>query len=128
MARIVVADDDEQVRSVFRIALEKAGDDGGAAVEGEAALKLCREQPADVAIVDIVMPGKEGIETISQLKTEFPETKIVAISGGGRVGADSYLELARRFGAHRTVAKPIDNQDLLDVVREMLGGSGDGGP
>ena len=122
MARIVVVDDDEQVRSVFRIALERAGYDVGEAAEGGAALKLCRAQPVDVAIVDIVMPGKEGIETISELKAEFPDTKIVAISGGGRAGPGSYLELARRFGAHRTFAKPIDNDELLAVVRELLGG------
>lgn len=122
MARIVVVDDDEQVRTVFRIALEQNGYDVGEAAEGGAALKSCRAQPADLAIIDIVMPGKEGIETIAELKAEFPDIKIVAISGGGSAGPGTYLELAGRLGAHRTFAKPIRNDELLAVVRELLGG------
>ncbi len=66
--------------------LQKEGYETISASDGQIAMKLCRENPADVVITDIIMPEKEGIETIVELKREFPGIKIIAMSGGGRIG------------------------------------------
>lgn len=67
------------------------------------------------------MPEKEGIETIRELKRDFPEVKIVAMSGGGRIGPEGYLEVAKVLGAQRTLTKPLERETLLRVVRELIG-------
>ena len=66
------------------------------------------------------MPEKEGFETIMELKKDFPDVKIIAISGGGRMEPNSYLQLAKQVGAIRTFLKPIDRKELLKAVRELL--------
>jgi DNA-binding NarL/FixJ family response regulator len=66
------------------------------------------------------MPEKEGIETITELKREFPNVKIIAISGGGRNIPDAYLQIAKNLGAERTFPKPIDWPELIKTVRELL--------
>ena len=66
------------------------------------------------------MPGKEGIETIRDLRREFPRVKIIAVSGGGRIGPDSYLKMAKGVGALRTLSKPFDRMTLLKAVEEVI--------
>jgi CheY-like chemotaxis protein len=121
MPRILVIDDDDQVRAVIRLALERAGYDVEEACDGEAAIKRYRADPADLIITDIVMPGKEGLETIMELRKDFPDVKIIAISGGGRLNPQSYLDLARKLGAFRSFSKPVARRDLLEAVSELLG-------
>lgn len=120
MKRILVIDDDDQVRAMIRQMLEKAGYSVMEAQDGEVGMKLHRHNPADLIITDIFMPEKEGLETIRELRRDFPEVKIIAISGGGMTGALSYLSLAKGFGALRTIAKPFDRQELLATVKEIL--------
>jgi DNA-binding NarL/FixJ family response regulator len=67
------------------------------------------------------MPDKEGLETIMELRQEFPELGIVAVSGGGRLGPDSYLPLAIKMGAQRTLSEPFTRQEILDTVADLLG-------
>ena len=81
---------------------------------------------ADVVITDIFMPEKEGIETILAIRHEFPEARIIAISGGGEGSRFSYLCYARQLGATRTLAKPFSPSQLLGVIEEMLGAQDDG--
>lgn len=120
MARILVIDDEVQVRTMLRQMLERSGYEVMDAEDGEGAIQLHREQPADLIITDIIMPGKEGIATISELLRNFPELKIIAISGGGRIGPEEYLDIARRLGAMRTLTKPIERKELLEAVQELL--------
>lgn len=120
MARILVIDDDDRVLAVLHQTLEREGYDVVRASDGKEGVKLYREQPTDLIITDIVMPEKEGIETIMELKQDFPEARIIAISGGGRISAEEYLLLAEKLGAARTLPKPIERQDLLRTVRELL--------
>ncbi len=82
MARILIIDDDLQIREMMEQMLQKEGYETIGASDGQIAMKLCRENPADVVITDIIMPEKEGIETIVELKREFPGIKIIAMSGG----------------------------------------------
>ena len=121
MARILIIDDDDQFRSMLRKMLEKAGyNDIEEATNGSIGMKLFREDPFDVVITDIIMPDKEGIETIIELTDDYPQIKIIAMSGGGRIGPQDYLETAKRLGASRTMAKPFNYSELIDTVHELL--------
>lgn len=121
MARILIVDDDEQVRAMLCATLAWAGHDADGAPNGKAAICMQRERPADLVITDIVMPEKEGLETIRDLRKGWPDTRIIAISGGGRFGAGCYLGLASRLGAGRVFQKPVDQEVLLTAISELLG-------
>ena len=122
MKRILVIDDEEQIRSMLRMMLEDAGYEVEDASDGNIGIMVFREKPADVIIIDILMPEKEGIETIMELRQDFPGIKIIAISGGGRFKSPTtFLTMAEHFGADRTFTKPIDRDALLSAVQELLG-------
>ena len=125
MARILLIDDEEQVLCMLRLVLENAGYEVVIASDGEEGLKRFHSEPSDLVITDLVMPGKEGIETITELRKEQPQIKIIAISGGGRIPPDGYLATARQLGADRAFAKPVRKEVLLEAVRELLGGAAD---
>ena len=101
--------------------LRRAGYEVVEASNGIEGLRLYREKRPHLVITDIVMPKKEGLETILDLKREDPQLKIIAISGGGRVGPESYLDIAEGFGADRILAKPFDSKELLEVMHDLLG-------
>lgn len=82
----------------------------------DAGIELIRTERADVAVVDILMPDRDGLEAIGQLRKARPDLRIVAISGGGRVGPQVYLDLARQIGADAILVKPIDEHALGDAV------------
>lgn len=120
MARILVIDDEQQARTLFHNLLVRAGHETVTVPDGEDGLHLMERQPFEVVVTDLVMPGKEGIETIMDLRAQYPEVKIIAISGGGRIGPDNYLEAAAGLGADRTFAKPVKREDLLAAIDELL--------
>jgi DNA-binding NtrC family response regulator len=121
MARILLIDDDEQVRSMVKRMLARAGyADVLEAGDGLAGMRLFGREPFDLVITDIIMPGQEGIETIMELSRDYPRTKIIAMSGGGRIDPRGYLETASHLGASRTLAKPFKSSDLIGVVKELL--------
>ena len=120
MARILVIDDEEQVQLFMRKILEKDGHEVVDAPDGKVGLRLHREKPADLIITDILMPEKEGLATIMELRREYPDTKIIAISGGGRGGKLDFLSIAKKLGAVRTFTKPFTKQELIDAVHELL--------
>ncbi len=119
MARILVIDDERQIRSLLRRLLEAAGHEVAEADEGRAGLRQLREASAGLVIADIFMEGMEGIETIRAIRREFPELPVIAVSGGGRTGAD-FLPVARALGAARTLHKPFEVDELLAAVAELL--------
>ncbi len=120
MARILVIDDDEQIRKTIHQVLELEGHEVVVASNGKEGIKLFKESGANLIITDIVMPEKEGLETITELRRDFPDVKILAISGGGRGDPESYLTLAKVFGAVRTLTKPFQRAELLEAVNETL--------
>jgi CheY-like chemotaxis protein len=120
MARILVADDGEDIREILRMMLSAAGYEVLVAPDGDSALTLMRAEPIDLIITDIFMPGKEGIETIIELRRDFPSVKIIAMSGGGQMGELHYLEDAVKLGAVRSILKPFRADEILAVVREAL--------
>jgi DNA-binding NtrC family response regulator len=119
MARILLVDDDQAFLSVQEEFLRREGHEVVTAGNGRQALRLVQERDFDLVITDIIMPDQEGIETIVTLRRTRPALKVIAMSGGGRLNSDDYLEMARRFGA-RTLAKPFTRRDLLDAVASSL--------
>ncbi|MBW2615125.1 MAG: response regulator [Deltaproteobacteria bacterium] len=123
MALILIIDDETEIREVLRQILERAGYEVMEASDGREGINLYRERQADLIITDIVMPKKDGLETITDLRIEFPGSKIIAISGGGRLDPKPYLELAEGFGADRLLTKPFGHEELLEAVQDLLGRS-----
>ena len=121
MARILIIDDEELVRVSLRKILETAGHDVVEAADGREGLERYRENPADVVITDIIMPHIEGIETIQTLKQEYPDVKIIAISGGGEIDKKTLLTWAAEIGAQGVLAKPFKPKEIVDAVRRVLG-------
>ncbi len=120
LARILVIDDEAQVRAFLRSTLEASGHDVAEAADGDAGLQSFATRPADLVITDIVMPKKEGIKTIRTLREHNPALKIIAISGAGRVGDYDFLDIASKFGAARTLAKPFGDRQLVHTVQDIL--------
>ena len=122
MPRVLVVDDNPHIRSMFRNCLERAGYEVDEAIDGDTALECYRTQPADLVMTDIAMPNKDGIEMIMDLWRDYPDVKIIAVSGSPRAtDPRAHLEFAAIFGAMRTFRKPVDLNELLDAVRELIG-------
>lgn len=120
MKRVLVIDDDWQMREMMHQVLARAGYEVAEAPNGEVGMNIHRQDPVDLVITDLIMPEKEGIETIRELRRDYPKLKIIAISGGGRAGADGYLSVAKTIGADRTMSKPFDLKKILAAVEELL--------
>ena len=120
MQRILVIDDDEQMRTLLAKAMEWAGFEVITADNGRRGQLLFEEQPADLVITDLIMPEQEGLETIRSLKRIHPRVRIIAISGGGSAGGLDYLTVARSLGARYTFAKPVDRQELLGAIASVF--------
>jgi len=121
VARILLIEDDDRIREMFSELLVRAGHDVVSMVDGRDAAKLRGEVAAALVITDILMPERDGLETICELRQNAPEVKIIAISGGSKIGPTLYLESAQALGADRTFAKPVDAAELLAAVSELLG-------
>jgi DNA-binding response OmpR family regulator len=122
--RILLIEDDDALRDTLRKTFARAGYEVDDAPNGRAALQAYGRVRSDVVITDIVMPDKEGLETISELRRLAPNTKIIAISGAGIGRADDYLGMARRLGASRILAKPFSGDEILAIVAEVLAQEG----
>lgn len=120
MASLLIIDDDFEVREMLRQMFERCGHEVVAAHNGGAAIMILNEKPVDLIITDIIMPEKEGVETITEIKRDFPNIKIIAISGGGLLGPDVYLEIAKTVGAERTFTKPVERNKLLKAIEDLL--------
>jgi len=120
MAKILLVDDDDMFRDMLSKTLTKMGHVVVEAHDGKEAHKIFAEAPADLVITDIVMPEKDGIQTIIELRHRYPGLQIVAMSGGGRMSPTNYLKSAKMLGAQRVLAKPFSNQELAAVLNELL--------
>ena len=120
MGRILVVDDDDKVRELICEALELHGHQVVAAGNGLCALESFGSGIFDVVITDIVMPEKEGLETIIELRGISPDVAILAISGGGSFAPGGYLKSALMLGADRALEKPFSLELLLETVDELL--------
>lgn len=118
MARILIADDEEGFRFLLNRMLTALGHDVREAADGDAALAVLRNFPATTVIVDLFMPGREGIETIGEIRRRHPEIRVVAMSGGAPQTGKSFLRVAAKLGAHRTLNKPFSADELLAAIHD----------
>jgi DNA-binding response OmpR family regulator len=120
MQNILVIDDDKLMCLALAKILISAGYNVVQAADGEEGLKLYRSQDFDLVITDLIMPDKEGIQIIRELRKENSQIRIIAMSAGGRGGATDYLKWARLMGAKQCLSKPIKRDDLLAAVQAVL--------
>ncbi len=125
LVRVLLIDDDERARTTIRKMLEGAGYEVAEAENGKVGLAVLAESPDfDVVVTDIIMPEREGIETIKEIRDTYAHIKIIAISGGGRMGYFSFLEHAESLGAQRTLRKPFKAGEIVGAIREVLSEGG----
>ncbi|HLN55158.1 MAG TPA: response regulator [Bacteroidales bacterium] len=120
MAKILVFDDEPSILLMIKKMLEKAGHEVEIALNGKEGMALFEKNRPDLLITDIIMPEKEGLETIFELRRQYPDLKIIAISGGGRIGPDGYLPGAKLLGANAVFTKPLVPKEFLQAVANLL--------
>lgn len=117
MPSVLVVDDQDQVRQLIRETLEQAGYEVEEARDGKEGLERYRAKSPDLVIMDILMPDQDGLETIMTLRQEFPDSRIIAMTGGSDTGGiPNFLDVAKMLGARRTLQKPFELKVLLDAV------------
>lgn len=119
--RVLIIEDDQLLRELLARRFRQHGFEVVEAGDGDEGLACFKAQPADLVVTDLLMPNKEGIETIRELKMQSPSTQIIAISGGLRGGGD-FLKVAELIGAQASFHKPFNFEDLLEKAKELLGG------
>ena len=117
--RVLVIDDNAELRELIRNSLEYEGFEVSSAPDGARGLESQRSNPAHVIITDIFMPEREGMETLVALRKEFPGAKIIVMSGAGAEKGIDYLRVALELGAAKSFSKPFDLQALSAAVREL---------
>ena len=121
MPSVLVVDDQDQVRQLIRETLEQAGYTVEEARDGNEGLERYRRKTADLVIMDILMPDQNGLEGIMVLRREFPDSRVIAMTGGSEaIGILNVLDFAKMLGARRTLQKPFDLKVLLDMVASEM--------
>jgi CheY-like chemotaxis protein len=121
MARILLIEDDNEVRTMLRLTLAHFGHTVIEARNGKEGLAMFKTAQVDLVITDIVMPEKDGLAVLTALRTkQLPPVKIIAISGGGRQSAVENLKMAKLLGAAKVLAKPFSNEVLIAAINELL--------
>ena len=120
MAKILVFDDEPSILLMIKKMLEKAGHEVDLALNGKDGMELFEKNKPDLVITDIIMPIKEGLETILELRKKHPGLKIIAISGGGRISPDGYLPGAKLLGADMVFQKPLVQKEFMEAVSMLL--------
>ncbi len=123
MPSVLIVDDERLLQDMMALTLKHAGYEVFTASDGREALQLCGQRPFDVVITDLLMPEKDGIELLLQLRKQQPAPRTIAVSGGGCVGAEVYLRLAESLGVAKTLRKPCSAGQLLAAVSGSLAGS-----
>ena len=122
MATILVIDDDSAIRMLVTRVLSSAGHTTMEAANGKEGVELAEMHRPELVITDVLMPEKEGIETMREILDSAPETKIIVISGGGLARNLTFLEVAKALGADESLAKPFRTIELLQTVERVLRG------
>ncbi len=125
---VLVIDDDDLLRQTLHDLLRDGGYDVLVAGDGQEGIELAEKSRIDLIVCDLFMPGKEGIETILELRQSLPAAKIIAISGGGSFNDDGRildwnLRAATQLGADGALQKPIRRDALLNLAEKLLSGA-----
>ena len=124
MAKILLVDDDTLVRTSLSYALEDAGHRVVQAGNGDEGLVALNRESFDAVVLDILMPEREGIETIREIRKKWASLPVLAISGGDKTGWSDFLRMASVLGANDAMAKPFTASDFVDRVGRLLDGAG----
>jgi DNA-binding response OmpR family regulator len=117
--KILLADDNKDFSQALALALEAEGYAVETAANGREAIALQRRAPADILITDLVMPESDGMELINLVRAEFPQTKLVVLSGAEKLDTPRYLTAAQLLGAHATFRKPFEVEELLRTLKAL---------
>lgn len=120
MARILLIDDDAEVRGVLKAILESAGHETLEAENGKIGVQRAVEHHPDLVLTDILMPEKDGLEAIEEIRRRHPALRVIAMSGGGRYPGFEFLEVAKWLGADALLTKPVRAAQLLEAVSRVL--------
>ncbi|MFI4950594.1 MAG: response regulator [Caulobacterales bacterium] len=120
MRSVLILDDDLELLRQMATVFVSAGYRVQVAPDGQAGLARFIADPTDLVITDIVMPNREGIETIVALKRASRTVKVIAVSGGYRVGPEDFLNLARHVGADAGLVKPFRLGALVELAGQVL--------
>ncbi len=118
--KILLVDDEEAIRKMVRAVLGNEFYEFGEALNGLEAQALLEKQHFDLIITDVIMPDCDGIELVMAIRRKQPDIKVIVMSGGGRVRAGHYLDLAGKLGAAKVFEKPFDTAVLRQTVKELL--------
>lgn len=121
MKRILIIDDDEMIRTVFERFLKGKGYVVNCAADGKEGLLLLESNTPNLVITDIMMPGTDGLEVVLSMREKHPDIPVIAISGGMTLAPMDFLPLVKKFGAVKVFYKPVELEDLLKGVQELLG-------
>ena len=116
---ILVVDDEPGIRELLSMMLEAAGHKVVVAEDGLQAPKILATNPVEVVITDLLMPERDGLEFITEVRKKYPSIKIIAMSGGGHIARDSYLRIAKNFGAHVILEKPFSQSGVLNAIEAV---------
>jgi DNA-binding NtrC family response regulator len=117
---ILIVDDEPGIRELLCIMLEAAGHSVSTAEDGVQAPKVMASRPIDLVITDLLMPERDGLEFITEVRKKYPKVRIIAMSGGGHIARDSYLRIAKTFGAHYILEKPFNQASVLGAIDSVL--------
>ncbi|MEN8188456.1 MAG: response regulator [Thermodesulfobacteriota bacterium] len=120
MKTILIIDDDVIFRGMLKKLLEREGYGVVEADNGNSGVAVFQESQPDLVVCDLIMPNKEGIETIVDLQKINDQVPIIAVSGGGRMGPEAYLSLAKGLGAREVFSKPFVHKDFLKTISSCL--------
>lgn len=119
MASILIIDDDNFIRNLVGTVLKKSGYTVFSAENGEKGVELAQKENPDLVLTDMLMPDKEGIQTICEIKEINPNIKIIAMSGGGKTKNLTFLDMAKKVGADEILSKPFKPNDLLSIIKKL---------
>lgn len=122
MKTVLIIDDESLVRATVARMVEREGHRVVQAANGLEGIRAFDREKVDLVVCDIIMPEKEGIETIGEIRRKDPSVKIIAISGGGRTENVNFLEMAQRLGADHILAKPFGREEFTALLRKSLEG------
>jgi CheY-like chemotaxis protein len=120
VARVLIADDNADTRDALALILRAKGHDVVSAADGDEAIDFYRAEPFDLVVLDLLMPRRDGFDTLRTLKAEYPEIRVLVISGAWRVGGRDALSYARELGATVALLKPAEPNVVIKAVEEVL--------
>lgn len=120
MPGILIVDDEKDLREMIKISLLRRKFTVYEAENGKDAINHFKPSITDLVITDLIMPDEDGLKVIIKLRELKPQIKIIAISGGGKAGPGSYLNLAKALGANAIFSKPFSINDLISKIEELL--------